>query len=156
MSNLFYKFFVAHRATLLFGFTLAVLLLLLRVLEWKFLLLQHSFELYAGCIALIFLLLGIWLPRSFRKKNKVAQQHPTFQTSTISPALTPNNDFSLNSREMEVLQLIAAGKSNQEIADALFISPNTVKTHCSKLFDKLQVKRRTQAVALGKNLGLIK
>ena len=64
-------------------------------------------------------------------------------------------DLGITRRELEILELIAQGLSNREIADKLFVSENTVKTHSSRLFDKLGAKRRTQAVQIGKELGLI-
>jgi ATP/maltotriose-dependent transcriptional regulator MalT len=64
-------------------------------------------------------------------------------------------ELGITRRELEILELIAGGLSNREIAEKLFVSENTVKTHSSRLFDKLSAKRRTQAVQLGKELGLI-
>jgi ATP/maltotriose-dependent transcriptional regulator MalT len=64
-------------------------------------------------------------------------------------------DLGITPRELEILDLIAKGLSNRGIAERLFVSENTVKTHSSRLFDKLSAKRRTQAVQIGKELGLI-
>jgi LuxR family maltose regulon positive regulatory protein len=67
------------------------------------------------------------------------------------------DDFTifLSARELEVLSLIAAGKSNQEIAEQLYLALNTVKRHASNIYDKLEVKKRTEAIAKARQLGLI-
>lgn len=141
------------------GITLAVLLLLLRFLEYKLLIVSHQFEIYVGCIAVGFTLLGIW----------VAQKTTTPKTKTIivekevyipNPENFTRNEKELSQRkiskrELEVLELMSLGFSNQEIADKIFISLNTVKTHSSNLFEKLNVKRRTQAIETAKKLHLI-
>ena len=149
-----------HQIPLLgIGISLAVLLLLLRFLEYKLLIVSHQFEIYVGCIAVGFTLLGIW----------VAQKITTPKTKTIiveKAVYIPKPDnFILNEtelfqhkiskRELEVLELMSLGFSNQEIADKLFVSLNTIKTHSSNLFEKLEVKRRTQAIETAKKLQLI-
>lgn len=145
------------RNILIYGICGGVLILVLRLIEYRFLILQHSFEIYGGLIAVIFVLLGIWLGLKLTRKEEVVVLKevpvPAAQTFVINEAkllflgITP--------RELEILQLIAKGMSNREIAETLFVSENTVKTHSSRLFEKLSAKRRTQAVQIGKEMGLI-
>lgn len=143
----------------LYAISLAVLLFVLRWMEIRFLIIDYSLELYIGAIALFFTGLGIWLALKLTNKK----------TETIiieKEVYIPNtNTFQLNTkileqtgiskRELEVLELISEGLSNEEIAEKLFISLNTIKTHTSNLFEKLEVKRRTQATEKAKRLGLI-
>lgn len=147
---------VKYKQTVLYGIILALLLGLLRWLEIRFIIIEHSFEIYAGAIALLFTALGIWLALKLSKPKIVEKE--IFRNTSVDFIF--NEDASaklgLSSRELEVLQLMAAGKSNQEIADQLFLSLNTIKTHSSRLFEKMDVKRRTQAVELGKKLALIR
>ncbi|TAE84408.1 MAG: DNA-binding response regulator [Bacteroidetes bacterium] len=145
---------------ILYGLTLAGLLFLLKKLEWHFIVVDYSFEIYATLIALLFTGLGIWLAL------KLAKPKVETKTVVIEKEIFRNVDeFKMNQanlvasgiskRELEVLQLMAKGLSNQEIADALFVSLNTVKTHSSKLFEKLSVNKRIQAIDAAKQLGLI-
>ncbi len=140
---------------LIYGVSMALLLLLLKWLEWKFLLVDHSFEIYGGIIAFLFTGLGVWL--AFRlAKPKVKVEKVIVERELVLPDEKAIEEAGVSPREMEVLQLMAQGLSNQEIADKLFVSLNTVKTHSSNLFVKLDVKRRTQAIQKAKNLGLIR
>jgi NarL family two-component system response regulator LiaR len=149
-----------HANILLYGLALAAMFLLLRWLEWRYILVSRSFEMYIGLIAGIFMLLGIWLAtRLIKPKTKL-------QTLIVEKEVLREMNGELNeeeriklgisSREMEVLQLMADGLSNQEIASQLFVSLNTIKTHCSRLFEKMDVKRRTQAIEKAKRLQLIR
>ena len=142
---------------LIYGLCGGALILLLKLVEYRFLVVEHSIEIYGGLIALLFAGLGIWLGLKLTK---------TKETVVIKEVLLPTStSFILNElrlrelgitrRELEILELIANGLSNREIAEKLFVSENTVKTHSSRLFDKLSAKRRTQAVQLGKEFGLI-
>jgi DNA-binding CsgD family transcriptional regulator len=142
---------------LIYGLCGGVLIVLLKFVEYRFLVVEHSVEIYGGLIALLFAVLGIWLGLKLTK---------TKETVVVREVLLPApNSFTLNEarlrdlgitrRELEILELIASGLSNREIAEKLFVSENTVKTHSSRLFDKLSAKRRTQAVQVGKELGLI-
>jgi NarL family two-component system response regulator LiaR len=144
-----------YRQTFLYGVVLALLLLILRWLEFRFIILQHSFEIYATGIAILFTALGIWLALKLSKPKIVEKE--VYIAAPTDFVLNENAlaKLGLSTRELEVLQLMAAGKSNQEIADALFLSLNTIKTHSSRLFEKMDVKRRTQAIELGKKLSLI-
>jgi len=143
---------------LLYGISVAVLFLLLRFLEFRFLIISHRFELYVGGIAIVFTLVGI----AFAKKwsnPKIKIQTIVVQNDSATPDFLPNHqeiaERKISNREIEVLQLIAEGKSNKEIADALFVSLNTIKTHSSNIFEKLEAKRRTQAVEKAKKLRII-
>jgi ATP/maltotriose-dependent transcriptional regulator MalT len=122
----------------------------LRLTEYRFLVLEHSVEIYGALIAAIFAALGIWLG--------LTRSKPMNQPAAAGP-FAPNEqrigELGITPRELEILGLIAAGLSNREIADRLFVSENTVKTHSSRLFDKLGARRRTQAVQLGKQAHLI-
>lgn len=141
-----------------YAIAMAILLLLLRLLEYKFLVLEYKVEIYAGIIAIIFLLIGIWVANKVTKPKvetvvvekevKIFQDHFSVNTEAIET-------LKISSRELEVLQLMAKGLSNQEIADALFVSLHTIKTHNANLFEKLDVKRRTQAVEVAKKLQII-
>lgn len=150
------RFLNKYRDTILYGISLALLLFLLKWIELRYIIINHAFEIYAGIIALLFTALGIWLALKLNK--------PKIETKVIEKAVIVN-DFNFNEtamaylglskRELDVLQLMAEGLSNQEIAERLFVSLNTIKTHTSNLFEKLDVKRRTQAVEKAKRLSLI-
>ena len=153
-----------NKATIVYSISLAFLLFLLKWLELRFIIFDHSFEIYIGFIALIFTALGIWLalklskPKrdSYRVETVVVEkevyvnrnEHFVLDTSLVS-------QLALSKRELEILSLMAQGHSNQEIAGKLFVSLSTVKTHIQHLFEKLDVKRRTQAVEKAKRLNLI-
>lgn len=145
------------RNILIYGICGGVLILVLRLIEYRFLILQHSFEIYGGLIAVIFVLLGIWLGLKLTRKEEVVVlkevRVPAAQPFVINEAKL--QFLGITPRELEILQLIAKGMSNREIAETLFVSENTVKTHSSRLFEKLRAKRRTQAVQIGKEMGLI-
>ncbi|WP_379090401.1 response regulator transcription factor [Pedobacter sp. UC225_65] len=129
---------------------------MVRWLEIRFIIMQHSFEYYAGGIALIFTMLGIWLAL---KLSKLKIETKVIEREVIMNGFEFNQSafdaLGLSKRELEVLQLMATGLSNQEVADQLFVSLNTIKTHISRLFEKLDVKRRTQAIEKAKKLALI-
>src|SRR6267143_1874894 len=148
---------------LLYGLGGGLLIALLRLVEYRFLVLEHSVEIYGGLIALVFASLGIWLGLKLTRKKEiivereliVEKEVPVFATAPFALNEERLRELAITKRELEILELIAAGMSNREIADKLFVSENTVKTHSSRLFDKLSAKRRTQAVQIGKELGLI-
>ncbi|MBL0136027.1 MAG: DNA-binding response regulator [Chitinophagaceae bacterium] len=154
------SFFSKNKLILLYGASLAVIMLLLKWLEWRFLIIDHSFEVYIGAIALIFTVLGIWLARKLTKPKTETiiiekEVYITKSAGNFSPDDKTLQKFGISKREWEVLELISEGLSNQEIADKLFVSLNTIKTHSSNLFLKLDVKRRTQAIEKGKRVGLL-
>lgn len=162
-SQLFYMtirtLFSKNKISIVYGASLALLLFLLRWLELRFIIFNHAFEIYIGAIAIIFTALGIWLTLKLT--------NPKIKTVIVEKEVYLNNNLhfilnepelaklGLSKRELEVLQLMAEGFSNEEIATRLFVSLNTIKTHASKLFEKMDVKRRTQAVDKAKRLSLI-
>jgi DNA-binding CsgD family transcriptional regulator len=147
---------------LIYGLTGGVLIAVLKLIEFRFLVVEHSLEIYGGLIALLFAGLGIWLGLKLTRKKEVVLLKEVVREVRVP---VPDEPFSVNEtqlkqlgitkRELEILELIAHGMSNREIAEKLFVSENTVKTHSSRLFDKLSAKRRTQAVQIGKENGLI-
>lgn len=153
------KFLLKNKQALLYGLSLALLLFLLKWLELRFIIINNAFEIYIGAIALVFTGLGIWLAL---KLTDTRVRTVVVEKEVFIGNLSPSNRneaeisrFGISKRELEVLQLMAEGLSNQEIAGRLFVSLNTIKTHSSKLFEKLDVKRRTQAVEKAKRLRLI-
>ena len=142
---------------LIYGLCGGVLIVLLKLVEYRFLVVEHSVEIYGGLIALVFAVLGIWLGLKLTKKKEtiVVKEVQVSAAQTFALNQARLQELKITRRELEILELIASGLSNREIAERLFVSENTVKTHSSRLFDKLSARRRTQAVQLGKELGLI-
>lgn len=142
-----------------YGVSLALLLFLLRWLELRFIIFDHAMEIYAGAIAVIFTGLGIWLALKLTKPKieRVVVEKEVFieKAREFSFNEAAMNRLGISKRELEVLQLMAQGLSNAEIAGRLFVSLNTVKTHASNLFFKLDASRRTQAIEKAKSLNLI-
>jgi DNA-binding CsgD family transcriptional regulator len=152
------------RHVLIFGLVGGVLVTLLKLIEYKYLVIEHSVEIYSGLIAATFAVLGIWLGIRLTGKR---------ETVVVKEVLVPapqvldsrgkgfvlnerkREELGITPRELEILGLVGQGLSNREIAGKLFVSENTVKTHCSRTFEKLGAKRRTQAVQLGRELGLL-
>ena len=132
------------KTILLYGLLLGLLVFTLHFIEYFFWVRMHIFEIYAGLIACLFLALGLWFGRKSEHQN--IYQAPQIE---VDPA-----QLGISKREYEVLLLLGQGLSNQQIADKLFVSMNTVKTHTSRLFEKLEVKNRTQAILKAKELGL--
>jgi len=154
------------RHVLILGLTGGLLIALLKWMEYRFLVVEHSFEIYAGLVAAVFAALGVWLGVKLAKPSGPAavKQISGLGAAPATPLPVPGfvpderrrDDLGITKRELEILQLVAEGMSNREIAGKLFVSENTVKTHCSRAFDKLGAKRRTQAVQLGKEFGLLR
>jgi DNA-binding NarL/FixJ family response regulator len=142
----------AVRDILLYGLCGGLLITVLKLTEYRFLVLEHSVEIYGGLIAAIFAGLGIWLGLTLTRTK--AKNEPE-SVGPFTPDEQRIGELGITPRELEILGLIAAGLSNREIADRLFVSENTVKTHSSRLFDKLGARRRTQAVQLGKQAHII-
>ncbi len=151
-------FLVKNKRIILYGMSMALLLFFLKWLQLRFIIIDHAFEVYAGAIALIFTGLGIWLALKLTK--------PKVETVIVEKQIYVNNNafelnekalenLNLSKREIEVLQLMAEGLSNHEIAEKLYVSLSTVKTHSRNLFDKLGVARRTQAIDKAKKLSII-
>ena len=145
------------RAIIIYGVTGGVLIVLLKLIEFRFLVVEHSIEIYGALVAVLFAGLGIWLGLKLTRKKEVVVVKEVPVPAAQSFALNEQRlkDLGITRRELEILELIAQGLSNREIADKLFVSENTVKTHSSRLFDKLSARRRTQAVQIGKEMGLI-
>jgi NarL family two-component system response regulator LiaR len=148
---------------LIYGLCGGLLIAALKLIEYRFIVVEHSIEIYGGLTALIFAGVGIWLGiRLTRKEQVIIERELIVEREVLVPAGTPFalnearlQELAITKRELEILGLIAHGLSNREIAEKLFVSENTVKTHSSRLFDKLSAKRRTQAVQRGKEFGLI-
>ncbi len=145
------------RQILIYGFVAGVLISLLRWTEYRFLVVEHSVEIYAGLIAATFAALGIWLGLKLTRRETtiVVREVPVAAAQPFIPDEKKREALAITRRELEILRLIAQGMSNREIAEKLFVSENTVKTHSSRVFDKLGARRRTQAVQLGKEFGLL-
>lgn len=142
---------------LIYGLCGGVLIVVLRWIEFRFLIVEHSIEIYGGLIAVLFAGVGIWLGLKLTRKKEVIvlKEVPAPASEPFALNEARLKDLGITKRELEILELIAQGMSNREIAEKLFVSENTVKTHSSRLFDKLSAKRRTQAVQIGKEMGLI-
>jgi len=145
----------AARDILLFGLSGGILISALKLTEYRFLVLDHSVEIYGALVAALFAALGIWLGQTLTRKKPavIIREVPVTAPFVVDDQRV--RALGITPRELEILGLIAAGLSNREIAARLFVSENTVKTHSSRLFDKLGAKRRTQAVQLGKATLLI-
>jgi two-component system, NarL family, response regulator LiaR len=166
------------RHVLIFGLVGGLLIATLQYTEYRFVIIEHSVELYGALVAILFATFGIWLGlRITRRRETVREtvvetiretvvvkevlvpaEAPTpvvSNTAPFAPNTAKQQTLGITARELEILTLIARGLSNREIATQLFVSENTVKTHCSRAFDKLGAARRTQAVQRGKELGLL-
>jgi DNA-binding CsgD family transcriptional regulator len=135
------------RTVILYGFLLAAGAIVLQWLDYQWLARRHAGEIYLGAIALGFTGLGVWLgARVFRRP---------FASSGFERNTKAQASLGISGREFEVLELLAAGRSNKEIAAALTVSPNTVKTHIARLYEKLEARRRTEAVSRARELGML-
>jgi len=150
------------RHVLMYGLIGGILIALIQWTEYQFLVVEHSIEIYGGLIAATFAALGIWLGLKLTTKRQtiVVREVPVpaagpFIPGPFIPDERKREDLHITRREFEILELIAQGLSNREIAAKLFVSESTVKTHSSRVFDKLGARRRTQAVQLGKEFGLL-
>ena len=158
-----------RKSVLVYGILGGVLIAALKLIEYRFLVLEHSIEIYGGIVALLFSALGIWLGLKLtRTRETVVVREVPVQVEVQVPVPYPvpaagpfeRNErrleqLGITPRELEILEAMAAGLSNREIAERLFVSENTVKTHAGRLFDKLSARRRTQAVQIAKEAGLI-
>jgi DNA-binding CsgD family transcriptional regulator len=152
-----------------YGILGGLLIAVLKMTEYRFLVLESSLEIYGGIVALLFAGLGIWLGLKLtRTRETVVVREVPVRVEVEVPVrvevpvqvtgpFTRNDaqELGITPRELEILEAMAAGLSNREIGERLFVSENTVKTHAARLFDKLSARRRTQAVQLGKEAGLI-
>jgi DNA-binding CsgD family transcriptional regulator len=151
------------KTVLLYGLVGGVLIAGLKLAEYRFLVVEHSIEIYGGIVAALFASLGIWLGLKLtRTKETVVVREVPVRVEVPVRAPEPfvantarREEWGITPRELEILAAIAEGLSTREIAEKLFVSENTVKTHSSRLFEKLNAKRRTQAVQIAKDAGLI-
>ncbi|HEV7704982.1 MAG TPA: response regulator transcription factor [Gemmatimonadaceae bacterium] len=153
------------KTVLVYGLLGGVLIAALKMIEYHYLVLEHSLEIYGGLVALIFSVLGIWLGLKLTRTREtvvvrevpvhVEVRVPVFASGAFSRDEVQLERLGITPRELEILEAMAAGHSNREIAERLFVSENTVKTHAGRLFDKLSARRRTQAVQRAKEAGLI-
>lgn len=141
-------------AILGYALLLGTATVVIRNMELRWLVMKPSLELYSGGLALLFLVLGIWLAK---KLNEPRAENTDGQVPIAPANIDPEKALQngLSERELEVLKGMAEGLSNAEIGERLFLSTHTVKSHASRLFEKLDVKRRTQAIQKGKALGII-
>lgn len=135
--------------------SLSLLLILLNTLQYRVMLFDYPMEIFIGVVAILFMLLGIWMANKLSLKPENDQLEKANSALPISSNFEGTDNMGLTQREMEVLHLMALGLSNHEIADKLCVSLPTVKTHSSNLYEKLGVKRRTQAVIQAKSLKII-
>jgi NarL family two-component system response regulator LiaR len=148
------------RHVLIFGVVGGLLIATLQYTQYRFVVIEHSIEIYGALVAILFSAFGIWLGlRITRRRDMVIVREVLVPAGPSSEPFAPDTarqqSLGITARELEILTLVARGLSNREIATELFVSENTVKTHCSRAFDKLGAARRTQAVQRGKELGLL-
>ncbi len=163
------------RHVLIFGLVGGLLIATLQYTEYRFVIIEHSVELYSALVAILFASFGIWLGLRITRSRETSRREIIRETVVVREVLVPaeasapfvpssvpfspntahQQTLGITARELEVLTLVARGLSNREIATQLFVSENTVKTHCARAFDKLGAARRTQAVQRGKELGLL-
>jgi NarL family two-component system response regulator LiaR len=153
-----------RRHVIVFGIVGGLLIGALQYTEYRFVVIEHSVELYGALVAILFATFGIWLGlRITRRRETIVVREVIVPASgavaepalPFAPDTVSQQSIGITARELEILGLVARGLSNREIATQLFVSENTVKTHCSRAFDKLGAARRTQAVQRGKELGLL-
>jgi two-component system, NarL family, response regulator LiaR len=148
-----------RKQVLIFGLVGGVLVTLLQLTEFHFVVLEHSVAIYGVLIAILFAGTGIWLgTRLLAPRERIVKVEipvPAAPTSSFVADDTARERLGITRRELEILELVARGLSNREIGETLFVSENTVKTHCSRAFDKLGARRRTEAVQRSKELGLL-
>ena len=145
------------KTVLLYGILGGVLIAALKLVEYRFLVLEHSLEIYGGIVALLFSAVGIWLGLKLTRTREtvVVREVPVPVTGPFERNAARLEQLGITPRELQILEAMAAGFSNREIAGRLFVSENTVKTHAARLFDKLSAQRRTQAVQRAKEAGII-
>ncbi|MBK8194846.1 MAG: DNA-binding response regulator [Lewinellaceae bacterium] len=140
----------------LYGLILGLLLAALQYFQYRLLIMEHAEHWYIGIVALLFMVVGVWAGGKIARKKRQKPEEPVPEIgAAVLPKARVLEGLGITPREYEVLELIAQGLSNQEIADRLFVSLNTVKTHTSNVFGKLDAQRRTQAIQKAKALGLL-
>jgi len=150
------------RHVLIFGLVGGLLIATLQYTEYRFVIIEHSVELYGALVAILFATFGIWLGLRITRRRETIRETVVVrevlvpvEAEPFAPNTARQQTLGITARELEILTLVARGFSNREIATQLFVSENTVKTHCARAFDKLGAARRTQAVQRGKELGLL-
>ena len=159
------------RHVLIFGVVGGLLIVTLQYTEYRFIVIEHSIELYGALVALLFAAFGIWLGLRITRRREVVRETVVVREVPVLvevavpsevavcepfvPSTASQQSLGITTRELEILNLVASGLSNREIAAQLFVSENTVKTHCARVFDKLGAVRRTHSVQRGKELGLL-
>ena len=153
------------RHVVIFGLVGGILIATVQYTEYRLVVIEHSVELYGALVAILFATFGIWLGLRMTRSRETIRETVVVREVLVPATANANAPFAPNraqqqtlgitARELEILTLIARGLSNREIATQLFVSENTVKTHCARAFDKLGAARRTQAVQRGKELGLL-
>jgi DNA-binding CsgD family transcriptional regulator len=145
------------KTVIVYGVLGGLMIAALKLVEYRFLVLEHSLEIYGGLVALLFSGLGIWLGIKLTRTREtvVVREVPVPIAGPFERNEARREQLGITARELEIMEAIAAGFSNREIAERLFVSENTVKTHAARLFDKLSARRRTQAVQRAKEAGLI-
>lgn len=153
------------RHVLIFGLVGGLLIATLQYTEYRFVVIEHSIELYSALVAVLFAAFGIWLGLRITRRREIVRETvvvkevlvpaPSPSRQPFAPNTVRQQTLGITPRELEILTLVARGFSNREIATQLFVSENTIKTHCARAFDKLGAVRRTQAVQRGKELGLL-
>jgi NarL family two-component system response regulator LiaR len=134
------------RTILLWALVLALGAFALQWLEYRFIVRAFSWQVYVGLIGVAFAAGGVWVGWKLAARARPE----TFQRNDAALAA-----LGLTGQEVKVLERLAAGRSNKEIARDLGLSPNTVKTHVANLYAKLEVSRRTQAIGKARELALI-
>ncbi|GGG90481.1 helix-turn-helix transcriptional regulator [Parapedobacter pyrenivorans] len=142
---------------LLYGIVLATLVFFLKWLQWNFLIIDNAIDIYIGILAILFLTLGAWVANQLIKPKTIIVEREVSISDSKTFSINENaiKRLGISRREYEVLQLLAGGHSNADMASELFVSLSTVKTHVSNLFQKLDVKSRTQAIGKAKELKII-
>jgi DNA-binding CsgD family transcriptional regulator len=153
------------RHVLIFGLVGGLLIATLQYTEYRFVIIEHSVEMYSALVAIFFATFGMFLGLRITRSRETIRETVVVKEVLIpveAPALDPfapntacQQSLGVTAHELEILALVARGFSNREIATQLYISENTVKTHCARAFDKLGAARRTQAVQQRKELGLL-
>jgi NarL family two-component system response regulator LiaR len=149
----FYHPLVMRRTVLVYGSIFALLIFVMKFIEYRYLVRDLSLEFYLGVVAVIFMVLGVWAGLRITSRKTIVITGPAADFILDEDRL---RQMGISKREHEVLELMATGLSNQEIADKLFVSLNTIKTHTSNLFLKLDAKRRTQAIQKAKELRILR
>lgn len=149
---------------LLYGAGLGLLAAIMGWVKYRFVVMDHALELYVLFIGALFVVLGAWLGSKLVRPKTIIKEEIVVREVMVPMPATPvqpgqmgtrMEELGISQREYDVLQLLARGMSNEEIATGLFVSQNTVKTHLSNLYFKLDAKRRTQAVERARAMGLI-